>query len=183
MSAEHCVGVAECFIWLLLRVNFSPFFFVLFFLDTKISNCDSTSQLISSLFFLYYSRWREAVDEGSKVDQQWDAECISVTVHSQGPAGESCSQEVMICVEYTCIINTYVYLCTFLNIYNKSISFKFGGLTFDSLNLICTDCDVTSFGQGWYWVSYTSSYWITCSKFQIHFLCQHELYHSQIGKE
>lgn len=69
--------------------------------------------------FLCYSRWREAGDEGSKVDQQRDAERISVTVHSQGPTGKSCSKKIMILM-----FNLSVCMSIFLDVYNKSSSFK-----------------------------------------------------------
>lgn len=58
-------------------------------------HCRSVTHLIVSLFFPYYSRWGEAGDEGGKVDEQRNAECVSVAVFSQGPAGKSCSKEVI----------------------------------------------------------------------------------------
>ena len=62
--------------------------------------------------FLHHSRWREAGDEGSPVDQQRDAGGVSVPLHRQGPAGKSCSKEVK---ESVC--STHLYLSVY--IYNK----------------------------------------------------------------
>lgn len=104
--------------WLLLRVNFSPFLLSVPYTARSLWVHESCH----CVFVLCYcSRWRQAHDEGSKVDQQRDADRIPVKLHIQGPTSESCSEEVTICMLNTSLLSSSVFICVHLMFIINSI--------------------------------------------------------------